>query len=397
MKLQAKNIKPLISSENALSKWIGYVGLAIGILLLLLSVQMFVNIQKLLKEEAPRKSGGFDFVSISKQITNENMGMDNRFSQNDLELLRKQPEIVGVAPLYSNQFRASATAGDVLPFSTDLFLESLNTAFLDTLPPDFNWKPGQTNVPIIFSSDFLEMYNVFAPAQGLPQVSAKTVSSVNIFLNCSGPRGSENFKASIIALSDRVNSILVPESFLKWGNVHLSGDTGSLISRVYIKTRDANNPELIRFLDAHSYHINKDKIRFGRIKGMLQNTIGAIAALGVLVILLALILFGFYLQLMIARSKENVKLLLLLGYSPKWIANSFSSTFLPVYLTIILACLVLASGFQIYFSRISFGESDAGIFLHWSTWLTAILMFIMTIFINRQMVNKEIKQLEKAS
>ncbi len=356
---------------------------------------MFVNIQVLLGEEAPRKSGGFDYVSVSRQITNSNMGKDNRFTNSDLDLLRQQPEIAGVAPLYSNQFRAEATAGNVLPFSTDLFLESVNPAFLDTLPANFTWGPGQEDVPVIFSSDFLEMYNVFAPSQGLPQVSAKTISSVNIFLPCSGPMGSKTFRASIVALSDRVNSILVPESFLKWGNLHFSGDTSSPISRIYIKTKDANNPQLIKFLDAHNYHINKDKIRFGRIKGMLQNTIGAIAALGVLVILLALILFGFYLQLMIARSKENVRLLLLLGYSPNWLSKSFSSTFLPVYLTIIAICLVLASLFQQYFSHLSFGGNGPGIVLHWSTWLTAILMFLLTIIINWKMVNKEIRQLEK--
>ncbi len=395
MKLHAKHIRSLIRNESHLTKWIGYIGLGIGILLLLISVQMFVNIQQLLGEEAPRKSGGFDYVSVSKQITNSNMGKDNRFSKSDLDLLSQQPEIAGVAPLYSNQFRAEATAGNVLPFSTDLFLESLDPSFLDTLPAGFSWKPGQEDVPVIFSSDFLEMYNVFAPSQGLPQVSAKTISSVNIFLQCSGPLGNQNFRASIVALSDRVNSILVPESFLKWGNVHFAGDTSSLVSRIYIKTKDANNPQLIKFLDTHNYHINKDKIRFGRIKGMLQNTIGAIAALGVLVILLALILFGFYLQLMIARSKENVKLLLLLGYSPNWLSKSFSSTFLPVYLTIIVICLVLASIFQIYFSRLSIGGNGPGILLHWGTWLTAVLMFLLTIFINRKMVKKEIRQLEK--
>ena len=41
-----------------------------------------------------------------------------------------------------------------------------------------------TNVPIIFSSDFLEIYNVFAPSQDLPQLSEKTISSVNIILEC---------------------------------------------------------------------------------------------------------------------------------------------------------------------------------------------------------------------
>ncbi|MGN6193855.1 MAG: FtsX-like permease family protein, partial [Ginsengibacter sp.] len=185
MLLSYKNIEPLIiSGKNIFSKWLGYFGLGIGVLLLLVSMQMFVNIQQLLKENSPRKSGGYDFISISKTITNENMGKDNTFSNSDLSNLEKQPTIAGVAPLISNKFRVRATAGDIIPFSTDLFLESINDNFIDTVPPNFTWQPGQMVVPIIFSSDFLEMYNVFAPAQGLPQLSPKTISSVNIILEC---------------------------------------------------------------------------------------------------------------------------------------------------------------------------------------------------------------------
>ena len=392
MALHFKNIKRLLLSEkNHTSKWIGYAGLAIGVILLLVAVQMFVNIQKMVTEEAPRRSGQFDFVSISKMITNENMGKDNRFTSEDISELRNQPEIAGVAPLYSNQFRAKATAGDVLPFTTDLFLESLNEQFIDTLPPDFTWQPGQQNVPIIFSSDFLEIYNVFAPAQGLPQLSPKTISSVNIFLECSGALGNENFKASIVGLSDRVNSILVPETFLKWGNLHLSGDTSSLVSRVYIKTKDANDPALIHFLDNHNYHINKDKIRFGRIKSILQNTIGTIGAFGVLVIALALILFGFYLKLMIAKSSNNIRLLLTLGYSPRWLSKSIAQNWLPVYVLIIIAGIVIVFVLQFIFSHLAFAENSAvSPFINWSVLLTAVLMLAITIFFNLRMVNKEI-------
>lgn len=361
--------------------------------ILLLAVQMFVNIQKLIREEVPQKSGDFDYVSISKTITNENMGKDNRFSTADLELLRTQPEISGVAPLYSNQFSARATAGDILPFSTDLFLESLDKSFLDTLPADFTWQPGQTDVPIIFSSDFLEMYNVFAPSQGLPQLSPRTISSVNIFLECSGPVSSQSFLASIVGLSDRVNSILVPESFLKWGNLRFAGDSSSMISRVYIKTVDANNPTLIRFLESHQFHINKDKIRFGRIKGILQNTIGVIGGFGILVVVLALILFGFYLQLMIAKSKENVKLLLMLGYSPKWLSQSFTKYFLPVYFGIVIVAIILVSLVQLFFSKLGFAQSSISSYLHWTVWLTALLMLLLTVIVNIRMVKTEIVKL----
>lgn len=397
MQLHFKHISHLFTREkNKFSQWVGYAGLCIGILLLLLAVQMFFNIQKMITEEAPRKSGGYDFVSVSKTITNDNMGKDNRFTTGDIKEMEVQPEIAAVAPLNSNQFRARATAGDILPFTTDLFLESLNNNFIDTLPPTFTWKPGQQDVPIIFSSDFLEIYNVFAPAQGLPQLSPKTISSVNIFLECSGARGSENFRASIVALSDRVNSILVPESFLKWGNINLAGDTSQLASRVYIKTKDANDPLLIKFLDNHQYHINKDKIRFGRVKGVLQNTIGIIGGFGILVIALALVLFGFYLKLMIARSKENIKLLLMLGYSPKWLSQNIIQNRLPAYVIIIITALLCVSVIQFIFSKLAFLETlSISPWIHWATLLSAILMLAVSFYFNTKMVDKEIRALGK--
>src|SRR5665647_2986144 len=206
MSLSYKKIEPLIiSGKNVFSKWFGYFGLGIGVLLLLVSLQMFINIQQLLKENSLRKSG-YDFISISKTITNENMGKDNRFTNADLINLKNQPGIEGVALLIPNQFRVRATAGDIIPFSTDLFLKSI-----------------------------------------------------------------------------------------------------------------------------------------------LQNIVSALGVFGVLVIVLALMLFSFYLQLMIAKSKDNLRLLLTLGYSPGWLASSVAKTWLPVYLLIIVVALFLTQVLHILF------------------------------------------------
>lgn len=394
MKLSYKKIQPLlISGKNTFSKWLGYFGLGIGVLLLLVSMQMFFNIQQLLRENSPRKSG-FDFISISKNITNENMGKDNSFTKEDLSKLKEQPQIVGISPLIANQFRVRATAGDIIPFSTDLFLESLDDNFIDTVPPSFTWQPGQTIVPIIFSSDFLEMYNVFAPAQGLPQLSPKTISSVNIILDCSGPGGIQYFKGNIVALSDRINSILVPKTFMNWSNMHFSGDTTVRASRVYIKTKDANDPQLISYLDQHDYHLNKDKIKFSRIKSILQNIVSSLGVFGILVIVLALMLFSFYLQLMIAKSKDNLRLLLTLGYSPKWLAKSVAKTWLPVYLFIIAGSLIVTEILHLFFLQISFvNKADLPPLLHWSVWLTAIFLLALTVFINSRLVKKELEHI----
>ncbi len=394
MNLSYKNIQPLIiSGKNNFSKWLGYFGLGIGVLLLLVSMQMFINIQQLLKENNPRKNG-FDFISISKSITNENMGKDNSFTNADLTKLKTYPGIDAISPLISNRFRVRATAGDVIPFSTDLFLESIDNDFIDTLPPSFTWQPGQTVVPIIFSSDFLEIYNVFAPAQGLPQLSEQTLSSVNIILECSGPNGTLNFKGNIVALSDRINSLLVPKSFMNWGNLHFTRDTAAHVSRVYIKTKDANDPKLLSFLDQQNYHLNKDKVKFGRVKSILQNIVSALGVFGILVIVMALMLFSFYLQLMIARSKDNLRLLLTLGYSPHWLANSVAKTWLPVYLIIIIAALIITQFFHLLFLQLSFmGQGNLSYLLHWSVWLIAILLLLLTAYINSRLVTKELNKI----
>lgn len=322
------------------------------------------------------------------------MGKDNSFSNADIRHLEQAPGIAGVAPLISNKFRVRATAGDIIPFSTDLFLESIDNNYIDTLPPDFNWQPGQLTVPIIFSSDFLEMYNVFAPAQGLPQLSAKTISSVNIILECSGPFGTQNFRGNIVGLSDRINSLLVPKSFLNWSNDYFMKDTAVHASRVYIKTKDANDPKLISYLEQQGYHLNKDKVKFSRIKGFLQNIVSVIGAFGVLVIILALMLFSFYLQLIIAKSKDNLQLLLTLGYSPKWLAKSVAKTWLPVYLFIIIISIIFTEIVHWLFIQLPFAQAGKlSYILDWKVWVTAIFLLALTIFINGRLVKKELENI----
>lgn len=394
MALTYKNIQPLIvTGKNVFSKWLGYFGLWIGVVLLLFSIQLFFNIQQLLKENAPRKSGGYDFISISKTITNENMGKDNSFTAADMrQLLKEQPNIADVAPLISNKFRVQATAGDLIPFSTDLFLESITDNFIDTVPPTFTWQPGQMVVPIILSSDFLEIYNVFAPAQDLPQLSQKTISSVNIILECTGPFGTQSFKGNIVALSDRINSLLVPSSFMRWSNWHFMEDTTVHASRVYIKTKDANDPALISYLDNQGYHLNKDKVKFSRIKSILQNIVSVLGVFGILVIVLALMLFSFYLQLMIAKSKSNLRLLLTLGYSPKWLATGVAKTWLPVYILVIMAALASTEILHLLFLQLSFVPKGALSYLiHGTVWLSAIVLLGLTMLINLRLVKKELQ------
>jgi hypothetical protein len=394
MPLTFKHIAPFLNTgQNKASRLLSYIGLGIGVLLLLCSVQMYININKLLKERNPKKNG-FDFISVTKTITDQNMGKDNRFTPYDLKEIQAQKFIDDAAPLIANQFRVKASAGNIIPFSTDLFLESINEKFIDTVPPNFTWQPGQTNVPIIFSSDFLEMYNVFAPSQDLPQLSENTISSVAIILECHGPAGVQNFRGQIVAVSDRINSVLVPDNFMQMANKNFGGITTVPASRIYLKTKDANNPELLSFLQQKNYHVNKDKTKFGRVKQILQAIVSGLAGFGVLVILLAMVLFSFYLQLMIAKSKENLQLLLTLGYSPHWLSKTVAKKWVPVYIAVVIAAVAITAllhfSFQYFVMHTREGLSP---FIHWIVLTIALMLLVLSIAVNYRLVKKLLHKL----
>lgn len=392
MAVSFKPIRSLLQTgNNTGSRWFSYVGLGIGVLLLLCSIQMYINIQQLLGGETPRKEG-YDYISISKTITNETMGQleKNLFNANDIKEIASKPFIDGVSPLIANRFRVQLSAGDIIPFSTDMFLESLDNNFIDTVPPNFTWQEGQNYIPIVFSSDFLEIYNVFAPGYGLPQLSAETASQVVVYITCYGPNGEkQTFRGSIVALSDRVNSIIVPKNFLDWANNKFGNSTDVRASRLYVKTKDANNPDFLSFLQQKNYKVNKDKTKFGRVKQVLQGIFSGLGIFGLLVVILALMLFSFYLQLMIARSKDNLQLLLLMGYSPNWLSKNVSKQFIPVYILVVLAALLFTEGMQWAFHHFAmFDRPELSSLLHWAVMATAVFLIGLSLLTNYRMVRK---------
>src|SRR5688572_9986233 len=351
---------------------------------------MFVNIQQLMKENTIRKDG-CDFISITKKVTNETMGQPDKnvFYPKDIEEIKGKPFITNVAPLEANRFRVQMSAGQVLAFKTDLFLESIEDEFLDTLPSNFRWEEGQPKVPVIISSDYLEAYNVFAPSQGLPQVSPETATNIPVVMTVSGNGQRTDFYGSIVAFSDRINSVIVPKSFLDWAN-KTYGESNSLgYGRLYIKTQDANNPDLLTFLDAKGYNVNKDKTRFGRTKQVMQGIFSGLGVFGLLVVIMALMLFSFYLQLVIARSKENLQLLLLIGYSPLWLSKNVSKRFIPIYILIVLAALLLTQAMQWAFHRlVMYNREELDTPVHWSVVALAIVLIALSAVTNYRLVKK---------
>jgi amino acid transporter len=104
---------------------------------------------------------------------------------------------------------------------------------------------------------------------------------------------------------------------------------------------------------------------------------------------MALLLFSFYLQLMIARSKDSLQLLLILGYSPGWLSKKVSGLFMPVYILIVLIALVATQLLQIIFHRaVLNNRPELSSFVHWWVLVAALALTLLSVFTNYRMVKK---------
>ena len=184
-------------------------------------------------------------------------------------------------------------------------------------------------------------------------------------------------------------SVLVPENFLLWANKTFVNTSTVPAARVYIKTIDANNTDLLTYLQQKNYHVNKDKTKFGRVKQILQAIISGLGGFAVLVILLAMMLFSFYLQLMIVRSKDNLQLLLTLGYSPNWLSKTVAKKWIPVYAVIIITALAITQFFQYIFQQNFVAASgQLSPFINIIVLLVAIFLMLLCIAINSRLIRK---------
>jgi hypothetical protein len=104
---------------------------------------------------------------------------------------------------------------------------------------------------------------------------------------------------------------------------------------------------------------------------------------------MALLLFSFYLQLMIARSKDSLQLLLILGYSPGWLSKKVSGQFITVYILIVLIALAATQLLQIIFHRaVLNNRPELSSFVHGWVLVAAIALTLLSVFTNYRMVKR---------
>ncbi|MEO7313439.1 MAG: hypothetical protein ABIX01_23855 [Chitinophagaceae bacterium] len=327
------------------------IGLGVALLLILLAVQTQVNFDDLLHGKYNENETA-DFLVINKEVNKDNQTQKekNVFSEADIADLKKQPFTQSIGLLTATRFSVTLESYSAeLPFSTDMSFESVPNEFVDVKNKDWKWDEGQQDLPIIIPSFFLDLYN-FGMAQSreeLPQISPEALMMVRIKINITGNGQTIEIPGHVIGMTDRINSVLIPESFMKWANAKYGyHQQQQRVTRIVLKTQDPSDPALASYLQEKKLRTNEDKTRFSKARTAVNIIVKVLAGFGVVMLLFALLVFSLFIQLTIAGCKAEIELLITLGASPKQLGKFLMKQFFPVNVIIMIACALLIATMQ---------------------------------------------------
>ncbi len=347
--------KLLLKRNDNKRLWTAWLALLVGCLLLFLSVMLWSIFQEVL---VGKKNGsdslGSTYLTISKVVTDASMSQAalNNINSAELNSIKQAPQVQDAGLLCPANFKVAASLGSGgLNIYTLLFLEAVPDRFIEKLPDTWSWKEGDAVLPIILSRDFLNMYNyIFAPSQGLPLLSESSIKALSFILTVGEGPQQKNFRAQIEGFSDRISSVLVPMSFIEYGNIHFStlGTNEHSASRVLLKVADPSKKEFADFLTQHHYQTNSELLRFNKVRSIVQMVSYATGVLALLIIGIGALVFLLFIELSLSQAQEKIRLLLTLGYSPRLLILFLLKHYIPMVLSAVAVALLLASCIQYY-------------------------------------------------
>lgn len=395
-----KELIKILWNHHKKSNLIGAsVGMVIGLVVILASFQLFLDVQmKLIQDEQIFKP---EFFVINKEISvlNTLKVANSSFTESEITDIENQDFSVKVGKFISNKFKLSAyiDANSKIPgFYTELFFESVEDEFLEMNNSDWKWKENQTEIPIILPKDYLTLYNFgFAQSQGLPQISEDVIGKAVFSIRIAGNGKQAEFKGRIVGFSGKINSILVPYNFLRWANSEFGSNVDEKqASRLVIVVKDPASKTFIDYLKSHSYQSNDKNEKLNKIAALLKISVSIVAMIGLAIVLLSVLVFVLSFNIIIAKSAQNIVKLTQLGFHYKIMLRIYRGFYIKMLLIVLIFSDILIFPIKMYInSAFKMAGFVLDIYPNYLVFTLSVLLTIFLFVINSLSLRRNLKQL----
>ena len=314
-----------------------FVANLIGMTVILAGVQIYSDLRPMMMGE--KSLIGNDYMIISRPV--ERVGGETpKFTAEDIDNLRNEEFVKNLGVFASSKFRVDGGIefkGRRL--STMMFFESVPDGFIDVSSDEWLYEQGDKMIPIILPRNYLNLYNFgFSQTQGLPNITEDMIRRVEIDIRIKGNDYTDNYVGSVVGFSDRLNTILVPMSFMEWANSYYSTEAANDATRLILEVQNPSAPEVVSYMEEHGYVAEDKPSESSKALFLLQVCVAIIVGIGAIFSLLSIIILTLSIYLLLQKNINKLENLVLVGYKPMYVAMPY------ILMTVILNLSILIIG-----------------------------------------------------
>lgn len=325
-----------------------------GMMIVLLGFQFYRDVLPVFTQGDSFMSA--NYIILSKKVTTGNTlsGSSNTFTSSEMSEMRQQPFARKTGQFTSTEYKVDAHMGvnGVQVLSSELFFESVPDDFVDVPLDQWKWKEGSHEVPIILPRSYIAMYNFgFAQSHSLPKISDGLVGMIDFQIFIHGNGQNEEYKGRVIGFSSRLNSILVPQSFMDWSNNHYASGQRSDPTRFIVEVNNPADERISQYVEDKGYEVENGNLDAEKTTYFLKMVVTLVMGIGIVISILSFYILMLSIYLLVQKNASKLENLLLIGYSPNRVARPYQ--LLTMMLNAIVLILALAA---LYFVRSQYLE-----------------------------------------
>ena len=340
-----------------------------GVMIILFGFQFYNDVVPVFTSGDSFMKNNYLIVSKTIGTANALSGQSNTFANSEIDELKEQKFVSGVGRFTSAAYKVDATMGvkGVNILNSELFLESVPDKFVDVPLDKWQYDEGSKTVPIILPRSYITMYNFgFAQSRSLPKISEGLVGMVDFTLFVHGNGKEGQFKGRVIGFSSRLNSILVPQSFMEWSNKEYSADSDNQPTRLIVEVDNPTDSKVTTYMENHGYDTADNNMDAEKITYFLKLLVSIVMVVGLVISVLSFYILMLSIYLLVQKNSTKLENLLLIGYSPASVALPYQILTLALNLSVLviaLVALVFARNYYLETIAMLFPEISEGTML----------------------------------
>lgn len=370
-----------------------------GMLIVLLGYQFYRDVLPVFTSQDSFMKSNYVIVSKKVGAANTLSGRAGLFTNSEIDELSKQKFVNKIGRFTSTEYKVDAKMGiNGQPIlSSEIFFESVPDDFIDVPLHDWKYEEGSREVPIILPRTYINMYNFgFAQSHSLPKISEGLVGMIDFRIYIHGNGRHDEYKGRVIGFSGRLNTILVPQSFMNWSNSVYSNGTQSEPTRLLVEMVNPADENIAKYLDSKGLEVDDEKLQNEKTTYFLRLMVSVVMTVGAVISILSFYILMLSIYLLVQKNTSKLENLLLIGYSPLRVASPYVLLTLGLNAFVLVITLVIVFFAREYYMGVIetlFPQIESGSVL--SAVVLGVLLFVLVSLANMFAINRKIMRIWK--